>query len=65
MLHLVDEEEVIGQTNAHHREPQFFAGDWTQQEDKAVDQVTMPCGHSREASGVTVGRDTWKMRRQE
>jgi hypothetical protein len=25
--YLVNEEEVIGQTDAHHREAQFFAGD--------------------------------------
>ena len=65
MLYLVDKEEVIGQTNTHHCEPQFFADDWTQQEEKAWDQMTVPCGHSREASNVTVGRDVWRMRRQE
>ena len=61
MLHLVDEKEVIDQTHAHHREPQFFAGDRTQQKDKTLYQVTMPCS-CWEASSITAGRSTCMVR---
>ena len=65
MLHLVDEEEVIGQTYAHHCEPQFLAGDWTQQEDKALYEMTAPWGYSREASSVAIGRNSCRTGRRE